>query len=662
MKVTNMHHSTKEKNLISKDTNKILLVGNPNTGKSLIFGHLTGTYVTVSNYPGTTVEVSSGYLKHSHNKTLVIDTPGTNSLIPMSEDEKVTRDMMLEDKPQMVIQVADAKNLRRSLFLTLQLIEIGLPLVLNLNMMDEAKERGIEIKEKTLEEILQIGVVSTIATEGLGIDKLFKSLQKKTFSSYRVSYDENVDEALEKMERLLPGNHTYKKSLTLSYLSSDETTKEWLSDNLSVENFEQLEEMKEALQKKYSEPLSLVITKYRMREVEKVLKKVYSNGKAEKTSTAKVLGRYSMHPLWGIPILLLILFAIYQIVGKFAAGTLVNFFEHTVFGKYINPFSSYLFSFIPVPFIQELFVGKFGIITMALTYAIAIILPIVGLFFFVFGILEDSGYLPRLAIMVNRIFKFMGLNGKAVLPMILGLGCDTMATLTARILGSKKEKVIVTLLLALGVPCSAQLGVILGMLGRLSLAVTLIWSGVVLLVIVLVGFLASLVIPGKSSDFILEIPPIRIPRISNLLLKTWARIEWYLKEAVPLFIIGTLVLFFFDKFRLLSFIEKISSPIVVTVLGLPREAAQAFIVGFLRRDYGAAGLFALFNAGRLNPIQALVSLVTITLFIPCLANLLIIIKERGWKTALGMSLFIFPFAFAVGGVLNLILRAWRVCL
>jgi len=657
-----MHHSIKEKELVSKDTNKILLVGNPNTGKSLVFGHLTGRYVTVSNYPGTTVEISSGFLKHSHNKSLVIDTPGTNSLIPMSEDEKVTRDMLIEDKPQLVIQVADTKNLRRSLFLTLQLIEIGLPLVLNLNMMDEAKERGIEIKEKKLEEILQIGIVSTIATEGLGIDKLFKSLQKKTFSSYRVSYDENVDEALEKMERLLPGSHIYKKSLTLSYLSSDETTKEWLSDNLSLENFEQLEEMKEALQKKYSEPLSLVITKYRMREVEKVLKKVYSNGKAEKTSTAKVLGRYSMHPLWGIPILLLILFAIYQIVGKFAAGTLVNFFENTFFGKFINPFAGRLFSFIPVPFVQELFVGKFGIITMALTYAIAIILPIVGMFFFVFGILEDSGYLPRLAIMVNRLFKFMGLNGKAVLPMILGLGCDTMATLTSRILGSKKEKIIVTLLLALGVPCSAQLGVILGMLGRLSLTATLIWSGVVLLVIVLVGFLASLVIPGKSSDFILEIPPIRVPKISNLLLKTWARIEWYLKEAVPLFIIGTLVLFFFDKFKLLSFIEKVSSPVIVTILGLPKESAQAFIVGFLRRDYGAAGLSALFSAGRLDPIQALVSLVTITLFIPCLANLLIIIKERGWKTALGMSLFIFPFAFAVGGILNFILRVWRVSL
>lgn len=657
-----MHYSTKEKNLLSPDTSKVLLVGNPNTGKSLIFGHLTGTYVTVSNYPGTTVEVSSGYLKHSHNKTLVIDTPGTNSLIPMSEDEKVTRDMLLEDKPELVIQVADAKNLRRSLFLTLQLIEMGLPLVLNLNMMDEAGERGIKIQEKILAEILQIGVVSTIATEGIGVDKLFKSLQRKQFSGYQVSYDESLVKALEKIEGLLPEKRLFKRSLGLSYLSDDESVRELLQADISPDELEELVRIKEELQKKYSEPLKLIITRCRMREVEKILKKVYSNGQEEKTTIAKALGRFSMHPLWGIPILLLILFAIYQIVGKFAAGTLVNFFENTLFGKFINPFAGHLFGLIPIPFVQELFVGKFGIITMALTYAIAIILPIVGMFFLVFGILEDSGYLPRLAIMVNRIFKFMGLNGKAVLPMILGLGCDTMATLTSRILGSKKEKVIVTLLLALGVPCSAQLGVILGMLGRLSLTATLIWSGVVLLVIVLVGFLASLVIPGKSSDFILEIPPIRIPKLSNLLLKTWARIEWYLKEAVPLFIIGTLVLFFFDKFRLLSFIEKVSSPVIVTVLGLPREAAQAFIVGFLRRDYGAAGLSALFNAGKLDPVQALVSLVTITLFIPCLANLLIIIKERGWKTALGMSLFIFPFAFAVGGVLNLILRAWRVSL
>jgi ferrous iron transport protein B len=299
---------------------------------------------------------------------------------------------------------------------------------------------------------------------------------------------------------------------------------------------------------------------------------------------------------------------------------------------------------------------------MALTYSIAIVLPIVGTFFIAFGILEDSGYLPRLAIMVNNIFRVMGLNGKAVLPLVLGLGCDTMATLTARIMETRKERIIVTLLLALGVPCSAQLGVILGMLGGLSGKAALIWTGVVVVVIFLVGILASKIVPGESSDFVLELPPIRIPQFSNIVVKTLARIEWYLREAVPLFILGTLVLFVSDKLGLLYILERFASPVVVGLLGLPVKATEAFLVGFLRRDYGAAGLFVLAKAGQLDAVQIVVSLVTITLFVPCVANFFIIIKERGLKTALGMVSFIFPFAFLVGGVLNLVLRSLGVVL
>ena len=305
-------------------------------------------------------------------------------------------------------------------------------------------------------------------------------------------------------------------------------------------------------------------------------------------------------------------------------------------------------------------VGPYGLITMALTYAIAIILPIVGAFFIFFGILEDSGYLPRLAVMVDRIFKMMGLNGKAVLPMVLGLGCDTMATMTTRILETRKERIIVTLLLALGVPCSAQLGVILGMLGSVSFAATLVWIGVVLLVMFLVGYLSSKIVPGERSDFILEIPPMRVPQASNILLKTLVRAQWYLKEAVPLFIIGTLMLFALDKLELLDGLQNALSPIIKDFLGLPVEATEAFIVGFLRRDYGAAGLLSLQNKGMLEPVQVVVSLVTITLFVPCIANLLMIVKEMGLKVAIMMTIFIFPFAILVGGILNFILRGLGV--
>jgi ferrous iron transport protein B len=363
-----------------------------------------------------------------------------------------------------------------------------------------------------------------------------------------------------------------------------------------------------------------------------------------------------MHPLWGLPILAIILYVMYKFVGYFGAQVVVGYFEETLFGVYLNPLAIEAFSVIPYEIIRDLFVGEYGLITMALTYAIALILPIVGTFFIAFGILEDSGYLPRLAIMLNKAFNKMGLNGKAVLPMILGLGCDTMATLTTRILETKKERIIVTLLLALGVPCSAQLGVILGILASVSVTATAIWAGVILFVLFLIGYLSSKLIPGKGSEFILEVPPIRVPQAKNIIVKTLARVEWYLREAVPLFLLGTLILFILDKVGALVAIEQFASPVVVGLLGLPIKATEAFLIGFFRRDYGAAGLFALAEAGQLDSTQIIVGLVTITLFVPCIANFFIMVKERGIKIAAAMAAFIFPFAFLVGGVLNFILR------
>jgi ferrous iron transport protein B len=262
--------------------------------------------------------------------------------------------------------------------------------------------------------------------------------------------------------------------------------------------------------------------------------------------------------------------------------------------------------------------------------------------------------------MLNRAFKSMGLNGKAVLPMVLGLGCDTMATLTTRILETPKERLIVILLLALGVPCSAQLTVILAMLGGLSPLALGIWAFVVLAVLFLVGRLASRVLPGRGADFVLELPPLRVPRPGNLLVKTLARIEWYLREAVPLFVLGTAILFTADRLHLLGGIERAARPIVTRVLGLPSETAPAFVIGFLRRDFGAAGLFDMARHGRIDPIQSVVAMVVITLFIPCIANFFMIVKERGWKTALAIAAFVFPFAVAVGAGLNLVLRALRL--
>ncbi len=637
---------------------KIILVGNPNVGKSVIFGYLTGRYVTVSNYPGTTVEVSRGQAWINRKPYTVIDTPGVNSLIPMSEDEEVTRNILLNERQERIVQVADAKNLKRSLLISIQLAEMGIPFLLDLNLYDEALSRGVTIDTRRLSEILGVEVVPTVATRREGMDRLLKGIESPQVSNFSIRYDGRIEEGIGEMEALLPETNISKRSLALMLLAGDETLTKWLHDNLSEESLHRIEDIRRRVHASYRKPLGYVINMRRMAEAERIVKEVFTVSRVEKSGFRHLLGNLMMHYIWGIPILLAVLWLMYLFVGDFGAGTMVDFLEEGVFGRYINPWSTKLVrTFIPFELLQDFLVGQYGLITMALSYAIAIVFPIVGTFFIAFSILEDSGYLPRLAVMVNKIFRLMGLNGKAVLPMVLGLGCDTMATLTTRILDSRRDRIIVTLLLALGIPCSAQLGVILGMLGGVSMEALLVWMGVIVSVLFLVGFLASRIVPGDASDFIYELPPIRFPQMKNILFKTVARIDWYLREAVPLFILGTSLLFALDKLKMLKFIEDAASPVVVTFLGLPPKATEAFLIGFLRRDYGAAGLYALQKAGQMDSVQTVVSLVTMTLFIPCIANLFMIIKERGIKTAMWMMAFIFPFALLVGGTLNFILRA-----
>jgi len=364
------------------------------------------------------------------------------------------------------------------------------------------------------------------------------------------------------------------------------------------------------------------------------------------------LGAWAMHPVWGLPILAGVLAVMYILVGNLAAQHGVDFLERVVFGRALVPALRWVVQgLIPWAGLQALFIGEYGLLTMALPYAFAIILPIVGMFFLCFGFIEDVGYLPRLAVMANRFCRLLGLNGKAVLPLVLGLGCDTMATMTARILDTKRDRIIVTLLLALGIPCSAQLGVIMAMLvGRPPLALA-VWLGVLGIVLVVVGQLAARLLPGEVSPFLYEIPPLRQPQLSNILIKTASRVEWYLREAVPLFFLGTLVLFLLNAAGWLAVLERAAQPLIVSWLRLPAAATTAFLVGFLRRDFGAAGLFALERSGQLDGVQIVVSLVTITLFVPCIAQYFMMMKERGAKVATLMAAFVFGMAFLVGGLL-----------
>ena len=568
---------------------RIALVGQPNVGKSVVFGRLTGRYVTVSNYPGTTVAVTRGRAPVGAEVCDIIDTPGVNSIGGcISEDERITRDVVAGDQSDVIVQVADARNVRRALMLTSQLATFGKPMVLALNMVDEAFERGISIDAAALAVELRIPVVELIAVEGSGLAELRDAL-----ASAGVPH--------------VPAHP----------LATDRAA--WAHELTA-----------------------------RVRRVS-TLSLVY---------IPEALARATRRPLTGLPILAAVLYAMYLFVGVFGAQTLVKLLEDDVFGRGINPASIWLVDrFIPIPLVRDFLVGQYGLITMGVTYAIAIVLPVVATFFLMFGFLEDSGYIPRLAIFCDRIFRVMGLNGKAVLPMVLGLGCDTMATMTTRILGTPKERLIAILLLALGIPCSAQLATILGILGGISFAALLTLFGVVLGQMFLVGWLAARVLTGERSEFVLELPPIRWPRIGNLLTKTRLRVWWYLGEAVPLFLVGTVLLFVLDRIGALVWMTAAGRPVVTGLLGLPPATAQILVMGFLRRDYGAAGLFQLAHSGQLTGVQAVVALTVMTLFVPCVANFLMMVRERGLKTGFALLAVITPVAIFTGAGLNYVLHA-----
>ncbi len=636
---------------------KVILIGNPNVGKSVIFGLLTGKYVTVSNYPGTTVEVAYGNTAIGNKNLLIIDSPGVNNLTPMSEDEKVTRDILLKEKPEAVVLVADAKNLKRALMLLIQLSEMELPCLIDLNMEDEAKARGIEIDYQKLSKLLNIKVIGTVAPQRKGIQQLKEAILKPRQPSLSMHYHPVIEEYAKKISGILPEANISKRSIALMILAGDESLKDWLMTNLNIKDIKQIEDLRDEAQSKIKEPIAHAVGHSRIKFAEDISRKVQKSGTIQPGILSQRLSKWTMHPVWGVPVLLLVIFIFYEFVGKFGAGILVDFFQNVIFGHYLNPaIEKTIKALIPMPFIQDMLVGRYGIFTMALTYALGIILPITTTFFLAFGFLEDSGYLPRLAVVSDKVFRFLGLNGKAILPMILGLGCGTMATMSTRILETNREKIIATFLIALAVPCSAQLGVVFGMLGALSIRASLWWAGCIILVLILAGYLASKIVPGEKPDFFIELPPLRIPAIGNIIMKTLSRIEWYLKEAVPLFIIGTVILFLLDKIKVLGWLETAASPLVVHFLGLPAKITEAFLMGFLRRDYGAAGIFNLARQGLMNENQIIVSLVTLTLFVPCLASFFMMIKERGIKTAVLMMVLIIPFALLVGGALNFILN------
>lgn len=641
----------------------VALVGSPNVGKSVIFNRLTGAYATVSNYPGTTVEVARGYAKFSGKVAEVIDTPGIYSLPTITDEERVTRDLLLSGRADVVVHVVDTRNLERMLGLTLQLIETGLPVVVDLNIVDEAEKAGLLVDGESLERALGVPVVKTAGAQGRGINELRAAIERAADGGagrpgpIPLPYEQPIEAALCALEPLLADRGgVSKRCRGLLLLQEDHASAEAKAAGTvaGAVASDRVRNIFLDVSRACRSP-SASIAKHRQARSRELAALCFDDSSGGKPRFREALSRFLIRPATGIPLLLIVLYVgLYLFVGRFGAGFLVDLLEGTVFGRWINPFvTGLVHRVLPWPLAADLFVGDYGIFTLGLRYAVAIILPIVATFFLSFSLLEDSGFLPRIALLVDGVFKRIGLNGRAVIPMVLGLGCDTMATLVARTLETKRERLIATLLLALAIPCSAQLGLILALLSPFPLALA-VWGVCIALVFLAVGALSARLLPGEKPSFFIELPPLRLPRLSNVLAKTFARMRWYLLEIIPVFLIASVAIWLGKITGLFQVLVSAMGPLMRWI-GLPVEASSAFLFGFFRRDYGAAGLFDLARSGLMSPRQLTVAAVTLTLFIPCVAQLAVMVRERGWKAALAIVGFVFPFAFLVGFALNAIL-------
>ena len=566
----------------------------------------------VSNFPGTTVAVSSGRM----GDDVVLDTPGIYGVSSFNDEETVARDIVLE--ADVIVNVVDAVHLERDLFLTQQVIDMGIPVVVALNMMDEAKAQGVHIDAEGLSSLLGVPVIPTVALTGAGFDDVRRALDTATPG---VS-DPELQERLTALAA-----QTGSRPAALLALEDDPVvtarhglTPQGLRDEVYMD---------------------------RRRRVNAVLAQVVSQPHLGR-SFRRRLGDALVRPLTGIPALALTLFLMYQVIGVFVAGSVVGFTEGVLMVGYVEPFLRSLIVQVTGPSgpAYEILAGEFGVVTMTVTYIFGLLLPLVLAFYLLLSTLEDSGYLPRIAALSDRLMTTIGLNGRAIVPIILGFGCITMATITTRILGNERERRIATALMAFAIPCSAQLGVIIALLGAAGGAVAFAYAVIMVIVFGLIGRLMAHFLPGRSTDLFIDLPPMRLPRPKNVLTKTWHKTLMFMKEVTLYFAAGALLLSILNITGALAWLQNVLTPLTVGWLRLPADAANAFVMGFVRRDFGAAGLYDLHLTGT----QILVALVTITLFVPCIASVLVIMKERGkaftafaWLGSIGL-------AFLVGGV------------
>lgn len=567
---------------------KILLMGNPNVGKSVVFSRITGIRVIASNYPGTTVGFSKGSMKLAGEEVEVLDVPGCYSVEPTSKAEEVALEMLKDG--DLVINIIDATNLERNLYLALELLEREIPVIIALNIWDDTKHRGITIDVEKLEQLLGVPVVPTVAVTGEGMKELVNRIPEATSPPMPVrTRDERwvaIGSIIAEVQTIIHRHHTW------------------------------LERLEDA----------------------------------------------SAKPITGFPIAALVL-GISFLVVRFIGEGLIGYVFEPLFEKLWAPLMMKLSVLLGSGgFWHDILIGKLfdgeidffqsmGVLTTGLYIPIGAVLPYIFSFYLVLGILEDLGYLPRLAVLLDNLMHRIGLHGYAIIPSLLGLGCNVPAIMATRILESRRERFIVATLISIGIPCAAAHAMIFGLVGAQGVQYVAMVYGTLFVVWIILGFILNRTVKGFSPELLIEIPPYRLPSWRALLQKLWMRMYGFLREALPIILVAIFAIGILYTIGVFDFIADLTAPVVSGIFGLPKEGVVAIVIGFLRKDVAIGMLAPL----ALSAGQLVVGCVVLTMFFPCIAAFVVFARELGVKRLIGATAIMITATVVVGGLLNLIL-------
>ena len=625
---------------------KLVIIGLPNTGKSLIFNHLTDEYTLVANYPRTTVETRRTECLMNGCACTMFDTPGLHCLSVHSEEELAIRDLIFQERPDVIVQCIDANQLKQSLALTADLLELAIPMVISLNAIDETARKGTWIDSSGLSAALGIPVIETIATQGRGIGELRNAISNSRTPPCPIRYGHIREGAISDLEKLLGEGAAFSRQIALLMCMGDPFIEEAIVRHAPDARIGEMKVRANGLALELKGDVVTAVTSARSQWVDGITEKTTRQQKVSPGEFGKSFGRLSRHPVFGIPILFCFLMATYYLV-VYVAGAL----EGVLDAYLASPIVGFVSNLVPPGFWNELLVSEhYGLLTMGLFNAICTVLPILSVFFIMFGVMEDIGYIPNLCVLTKRVFEKVGLSGKAVMSLALGFGCKTMATLTTVGL-PRKERLVACYLIAFCIPCAAQFGLGMALLGRFAFGAFLVTYGALILVEILAGLVLNRIIPDdETSDFIEELPPMRLPDPRAVLVKTYYRLYWFLKEALPVFLVAALALFLVDKIGLLDATKTLASPIVVNWLGLPLDTVDALVLALARHEAAVAVLIGMADAGQLDMIQTMEAVFITTMFVPCFANIVAMCKRVGLKEGILMTVAINVSATVLAGM------------